>query len=270
MDNAQFVSRLKRFGVRGLVLCGMLCLSTVIGKAQTTSLLIGFRSPGEGFTSLGYTGINSFVNTGTIGAGTFGAGTPSATDTTGQGGNSIIVTPIQDPVIHFNNLQITNESTLNTFGSVTLRIPQYPAGDPRRTQLGFVQTTTTGVGSNGLNFTVAFSDPVGNYNGDYLPFAGLPLYSTIHFHSAGLIAPTQAGVFNLYAAYPAGSGGTSYYMDVVGDTTSSPTPLVTFFNTITNPGGGIIAAAIPEPSVLGLCLIGGIWGNLLRKRHKKP
>ncbi|MBB6052683.1 hypothetical protein [Armatimonas rosea] len=231
-----------------LSLAATLSLLTTSVRAQTVS--VGYFDLGsEGFVNTTYHGSgNGFINLGTINSSFLGAGT-------GQTGDAIIVTPISDPVLHFNTYNLYNFN-LQTITSVTFRLPQYAPTDPNYRKLGFLDTgaTTFGIGNAGA-FNVSYADPLtGTYNGDGpLAFQNLPVYSTLHFWGGGITNNTT-GNFSFYAAYPATNGLTAFIMDVApGFGTPSSTPNTTFFNTATNPSGGIVPAAV-TPELPGAAL----------------
>jgi hypothetical protein len=265
-----------------LSLAATLSLLAPCALAQTVNL--GYYDAGEegyksGFKNGTYSGSgNGFINTGNINGGYTGA------SGTGQTGDAIIVTPISDPVIHFNNYYLTNTDAANrTITSVTFRLPQYAPTDPNYRKLGFLDTRLTAFGTYGSGnspFTVEYSDPItpdpitGNtYNGDGpLGFQGLPLYSTIHFWGGEILA-SQFGNFSFYAGYPASNGTTSFIMDVVPgfDMTPTSTPNTTFFNTAANPAGGIVPAAVtPELSGAALFVPALLPVALIARRRRRP
>ena len=266
-----------------LSLATTLSLLAPCALAQTVNL--GYYNAGsEGgqgaeFTTSPYYGSgNGFINTGNINGGYVGA------SGTGQTGDAIIVTPISDPVIHFNNYSLTNtDSTFRTITSVTFRLPQYAPTDPNYRKLGFLDTRGTAFGTYGVGssaFTVEYFDPItpdlvtgGTYNGDGpLAFQGLPLYSTVHFWGGEIFA-AQTGGFSFYAGYPATNGLTSFLMDVVPgfDMTPTSTPNTTFFNTAANPGGGIVSTAVtPELSGAALFVPALLPVALLARRRRRP
>ncbi len=250
-----------------LALVSLILLNGVPSQAQTV-VEIGYHNSLGSFQTDFFGGSSAFINTGTI-----NAGYTSALDPLGLSGNAIIVTPVSDPMIHFNSYSMTN-MTVDTFLSVTLRMPQYSIGDPRRTQLGFLESPfALGVGSNAANFQVAYLDPMGSYNGDALAYTGAPVYSTLHFYQgvgSALIAPGQAGTFNFHVGYPAAQAGlVHYFMDVVPGTLNTPAPNAGIFNT-PNPGGGIMPfAPAPEPATIGLTLLGLLGLGGVRHRCRQ-
>lgn len=235
-------------------------------EAQTV-VNIGYHTASGGFQTDTFGGSGGFIDTGNL-----NAGYTSGLDPLGQSGNAIIVTPVSDPMIHFNSYSMKN-LTGATFQSVTFRMPQYSVGDPLRRRLGFIESPgTTGVGSNAANFQVSYQDPIGSYDGDALAFTGAPVYSTIHFYRSGgsaLIDPNQTGTFNFHVGYPAAQAGiVRYFMDVVPSILNSPVQNAGIFNS-PNPSGGILPlASAPEPTTILLSLLGllGLGGrNRLRR-----
>lgn len=244
-------------------------LLPTVAKGQT-SAEIGFFN-GDNYKSSTYVGEDAFINTGDPRNSGINSTVTNSTDPSGQGGNAIIVTPISDPVIRFNNILITN-GTSGTLRSITLRLPQFGLSDPRRTQLGFIDDESAfGFDDSSNPFFVRFLDPIGNYDGDYLPYAGLPLYSTLHFYQGQGNASLDAlagGRFSFSAAYPNTAGALSFLGDTAGGDSGGSLPNQTQFNTPSNPGGGILAlGTAPEASCLALIAVGLLpFARVLRRR----
>ena len=195
-----------------------------------------------------------------------------STDPSGQSGNAIIVTPISDPVIRFDGININN-GTSAAIHSITLRLPQFGLSDPRRTQLGFIDDANTfGFDDSNNAFFVRFLDPLGTYTGDYTPFVGRPIYSTLHFYQGqgnAILDVLAGGKFSYSAAYPNTAGSLAFYADTVGGTSGGSAPNPTQFNTPGNPGGGIqVLGTAPEASCVALVLVGLLpLGIFLRRSN---
>ncbi|WP_309710544.1 PEP-CTERM sorting domain-containing protein [Armatimonas sp.] len=254
----------------------------VAGSAQAqTRVDIGYYNRGLGsFKTDPFTGADGFVDTGNIEAGYL-----SASDASGRSGNAIIVTPIADPVVRFNEYDMTNLTT-NSYTSVTFHTPQYPDGHAFRSQLGFVEVSSP-LGVRGRvhddgPFVVAYSGFLGVYDGEDVNFVGSSVYSTLHFYQLDPLAgiptldPGERGIFDFYVAYPATQGTTSFYMDVVpsiSNNGSDPNESGYRFNPNSNPGGGIVAlgggGSAPEPGTLALGALGvaTLAGLGLRRRR---
>jgi PEP-CTERM motif len=247
------------------------------GAAQAqTRVDIGYYNRGlSSFTTGSFSGANSFVDTGTISAGYL-----SPSDATGRSGNSIIVTPIADPVVRFNEYDTLNLTT-DSFVSVTFHMPQYPEGHPFRSQLGFVEATSP-LGTRGRvfdegDFVYAYSGFLGFYDGEDTNFIGNSVYSTLHFYQPSgtpALDPGERGLFDFYATYPATQGTTTFYMDVAPSTrndTSDPNESGFRFNPTGNPGGGIVplvgSASAPEPGTQVLGVLGLVTLLGLRRRR---
>jgi hypothetical protein len=250
---------------------GLVAVSGV-AQAQITTANIGYRDE-SGFVTNPFDGAGAFINTatsGTVSTNYFGNTDPVGN---GQHGNTIIVTPIVDPVIYFNNLNFVNYSG-STLVSVTFRLANTIPG-----QLGFVDPTALGNpaypsakanGSNGNAFTVTYSDFLAPYSGDFAAFSGQPTYSTIHFsqNGGGAEIADMGGVGNffLYGAFPAPTipGGTSFFMDISASATNGTTAP----NAPGTPGAQIVVnASAPEPATLALAGIGIIAGLLIARRR---
>ena len=261
---------MRLLGRVGAVAFGIaLGLISISGVAQAqTSANIGYLGE-SGFTNPLFTGSGAFINT--------GAGPVIATNYSGntdpigngQNGNTIIVTPIVDPVIYFNSLSFVNLSG-DTLLSVTFRLPTF--GTPG--QLGFVDPTAlglpaTGFGSNGQAFTVTYVDPIGTYSGDYMTFNGQPLYSAIHFSKnvgTAEIADLGVGNFSLYGAFPAPTtpGGLSFFMDISASAANGTTTP----NAPGTPGPKIMVnISAPEPATFALAGLGIVAGLFIARRR---
>jgi hypothetical protein len=265
---------LGRVGVVALgIALGLVAVSKV-AQAQVTSANIGYLGE-SGFTDDLFTGSGSFIDT----ADSFNIDLDYTDNIdpigNGQHGNTIIVTPIVDPVIYFNNLSLINNSG-STLLSVTFRLPTFSTPG----QLGFVDPTAlglpaTGFGSNAHAFTVTYIDPIGTYSGDYTAFTvptspvPIPLYSAIHFSQnlgTAEIADLGVGNFSLYGAFPAPTapGALSFFMDISASATNgSTTP-----NAPGTPGPKIVVnVSAPEPATVALAGIGIIAGLLIARRR---
>lgn len=247
-----------------------------IGYYYRGTEVFGYDDLGFQTSNIGDSTLDGFINTGPIQATYF-----NPSDPTGQSGNGIIVTPIPDPVLHFDTFNFTN-ITHTSYTSMTFRLPQYTPSDPdyltNYRKLGFLKTAggTTYGRKGSQNFNVEFLDPiVGTYDGEAAAFVGMELYSTLHFWggSGVAIGNQQLAEFSFFAAYPAASHSgplNAFFMDVVPGTepiaTAAPNP--TLFNTPGNPGGGIriVPAAAPEPTPLALCVL-GLVGLAVRRRR---
>lgn len=233
-------------------------LLPTVAKGQT-SAEIGFYN-GDNYKSSTYVGENAYIDTEDERNSGVNSTVTDSTDTSGQSGNAIIVTPIADPVIRFSNISITN-GTSAAIHSITLRLPQFGLSDPRRTQLGFINDEGTfGFDDSNNPFFVRFLDPIGNYDGDYTPYVGLPIYSTLHFYQGqgnATLDVLAGGRFSFSAAYPNTAGTMAFFGDTVGGTSGSNLPNQTQFNTPGNPGGGIrVLGTAPEASCLALMVVG--------------
>lgn len=221
-------------------------------QAQTAATIGTFN--GGTFGTSTYTGSGAFINTNAPGNAPVDQWVTGSSNTGGQTGNAIIVTPVSDPVIYFNAIKITN-ATSNPLLSLTLRLPQFGLGDPRRTQLGFFDLPTTALKTAGGSlFSVSFFDPIGAYDGDYVPYHGKTLYSTIHFYQgtgSAKLDPFGQGYLSYTAAYP-NEPSLTFKMDNSPGTGGTSAPNTTLFNTPSNPGGGIRAVTPEAPGVLQL------------------
>lgn len=258
-------------------LFGAIMLLSLVRGAQAQGVLvdIGFNDIETGFTTITFSGINANVQTENV----FGAYS-NGTDPLGQSGNALIITPISDPVIEFNNYHVENR-TASILRSMTFRMPQYLSG-PDRTRLGFIKTVDTfGIGSNSANFEVEFSDFIGIYDGDALTFHGSEVYSTLHFFqgagaaqiNAAQVNTSPTGVFHFYAGYPAAQGGlTQFFTDIVPDSTnisSTPNTGGYRFNPLGNPSGGIVSLSVaPEPGSLVLGTLGLLGLPVVLRRRR--
>jgi hypothetical protein len=258
---------MRRFGKVVAAVGIVLGLMGGAAQAQTTANIGYFGE--QGFVNPLFSGAGAFINTG---AGTIDINYSGNIDPIGNGqhGNTIIVTPIVDPVIYFNSLNFVNLSG-SALVSVTFRLPIYSTPG----QLGFVNPSAlglpaTGFGSNGQAFTVSYIDPIGTYSGDYAAFNGLPLYSALHFSQNGgtaEIADLGVGNFSFYGAFPAPTtpGGLSFFMDLSASSSNSSTAP----NAPGTPGAQIVvnSTSAPEPATLALAGLGIVAGLLLARRR---
>lgn len=246
-------------------------LSLVRGaQAQGVLVDIGFYDSELGFNTVTFSGANANVQTENV----FGAYL-NGNNPLGQSGNALIITPISDPVIEFNNYRVQN-LTQTTLLSMTFRMPQYLSG-PDRTRLGFIKTVDTfGLGSNNSNFDFEFSDFIGIYDGDAGNFHGFEVYSTLHFFKgagSAEITPSDFSTFHFYAGYPAAQGGlTQFFTDIVPDTvnaSSTPNTGGYRFNPLGNPSGGIVAlSSAPEPGTIVLGTLGLLGLPVVLRRRR--
>jgi len=247
----------------------------LIGTATKAQTLVNIGSfDGEGFSTSSFTGSGAYINTTSPGNPSLGQWITNSNNTSGEAGNAIIVTPVSDPVIFFNGISVIN-GTGQPLLSLTLRLPKFASGDSRRTQLGFFDLASTEFKDNtGALFSVRYLDPIGAYDGDYVPYHGKTIYSTIHFYQGGGTAklnPFTLGSLSYSAAYP-NTPNLSFLMDNSIGTGGTSTPNPTLFNTDSNPGGGIRAVTPEAPGVVQLLpgLLPLAYVLKRRQRAKKP
>ena len=260
-----------------LALAATILLALPQAHAQTQAdITFSSQAQGGQLVTNSYLGSNSLINLGTNENPSLDLNHTGAASGDGSAGNAIIVTPISDPVIHFD-VDLWN-SGIAPLKEVVFHLP-VSAAHPH--QLGYLNPgyNTEGFGTGGFNagknFLFEFSNPVtpgGNsYDGDAAAFHGVPVYSTLRFFSnptdPGQMDPGTNGHFHFYGAYPLNDRNAPlvYYADALStDTNGHTTPTV--FNTPCDPSGGIRPRSIPEPATLSLGAL-GIMGLLLRRRR---
>lgn len=280
-----------RLSLRVICLITLTCIfPTVATKAQTpgpgprpTTANIGYLSPTAYVNNL-FSGTDAFINTRTFPNTGIAHHITNSTNENGRTGNAIIVTPISDPVIFFDSISIVNTSG-SPIRSITLRLPQI-ADDPSdplyafRRQLGFINDGyARGTDADGDNFFINYLDPVDlsmGYNGDYLPYTNVQLYSTLRFYKGPLgaaeINDLSSGTFSFTAAFPNTEGTQSFVTDTVPRFSEQSTANETdfLFNTSSNRRGGIrLSTVTPEVPGMVQLLVGLLPVAYVLKRQRR-